>query len=129
MIQEIFRSISKYISHLVGTPKAFITALLLIIIWLTTGPMFNYSDTWQLMINTTTTIITFLMVFLIQNTQNREAKATQLKLDELIRVMSKARNSMVDIENFEDEELEKVADEFKVISEKGRAEELKNSKL
>ncbi len=128
MTQDLFRSISKYISRLVGTPKAFITALLLIIIWLASGPTFHYSDTWQLAINTTTTIITFLMVFLIQNTQNRDAKATQLKLDELIRVISKARNSMVNIEEREDEELEKVADEFKVISEKGIIEELKKAK-
>jgi len=119
----MFRSISKYISHIVGTPKAFIVAFILVITWLISGPTFNYSDTWQLVINTTTTIITFLMVFLIQNTQNREAKATQLKLDEIIRVMSKARNSMVNIEEREDKELEKVSEEFKAISKK----EIKNN--
>lgn len=129
MINEVFRSIAKYISRVVGTPKAFIFALLLIFVWLISGSTFHYSDTWQLVINTTTTIITFLMVFLIQNTQNRDAKATQLKLDEIIRVMSKARNSLVSIEEREDEELEKVAQEFKVISDQGVKDELKKAKL
>ncbi|MDA1316598.1 MAG: low affinity iron permease family protein [bacterium] len=129
MINDVFRSVAKYISRITGTPKAFIFALLLIIAWLTSGPTFHYSDTWQLVINTTTTIITFLMVFLIQNTQNRDAKATQLKLDEIIHVMSKARNSLVNIEEREDEELEKVAQEFKIISDKGIKDELKKAKL
>lgn len=124
MIRDIFRSTSNYISHLVGTPKAFIIALLIIIVWLLSGPLFNYSNTWQLIINTTTTIITFLMVFLIQNTQNREAKATQIKLDELIRVISKARKSMVTIEYQEDEEIDKVADEFRNLSEKNPTKKL-----
>jgi low affinity Fe/Cu permease len=84
---------------------AFFAALGLILIWLISGPFFGFSDTWQLVINTGTTIITFLMVFLIQNTQNRETKAINLKLDELIRAVEKARNNMVDLENASDEEL------------------------
>src|SRR5678809_486389 len=82
-----------------GKPAAFIIACLLIIVWALTGPIFHYSDTWQLVINTGTTIITFLMVFIIQTTQNRDAKAVHLKLDELIRAVKGARNSLVDLEN------------------------------
>src|SRR5689334_25311361 len=88
------------------------TAVTVIVVWAVTGPLFGFSDTWQLVINTGTTIITFLMVFLIQNTQNRDAKAIHLKLDELLRAVSSARNSLVDLENFSDAELEKLAKEF-----------------
>src|SRR5512135_3129152 len=112
-MNEIFHRFAVRVSKLVGTPMMFVFALLLIIVWIITGPIFHFSDTWQLVINTTTTIITFLMVFLIQNSQNREANATQLKLDELIRAISKARNSLVDLEELSEEELEKLQEEFR----------------
>ena len=98
-----------------GSTAAFIVAFTVIVVWLVTGPIFHFSDTWQLVINTGTTIITFLMVFLIQNTQNRDARAMHLKLDELIRALKGARNSMVDLEELDDEELERLEKEFKRI--------------
>ncbi len=98
----------------------FVFALLLIIVWIITGPFFHFSDTWQLVINTSTTIITFLMVFLIQNSQNREANATQLKLDELIRAISRARDSLVNLEELSDEELEKLQEEFRTLQKRKR---------
>jgi low affinity Fe/Cu permease len=91
-----------------GSKWAFTGALVVIVIWAVTGPLFRYSDTWQLVINTGTTIVTFLMVFLIQNTQNRDARAINLKLNELIRAMSKAQNQMIDIENLSDLELDQL---------------------
>jgi len=100
----------------VGTKWAFAMALLLIIGWAATGPYFRYSDTWQLVVNTATTIITFLMVFLIQNTQNRDAKALHLKLDEIIRAIHRADNQMINIEKLSDEELEALAGQFEQIS-------------
>jgi low affinity Fe/Cu permease len=108
----------------------FIAALLLIIVWLVTGPIFHFSDTWQLVINTGTTIITFLMVFVIQNSQNRESTALQLKLDELIRAVTAARNNLVNLEEFSDEELERLHEEFRHIRESEslkRPESLKKS--
>jgi len=107
-----FRKISGFISRLAGLPWAFFVALALILVWLISGPFFDFSDTWQLVINTGTTIITFLMVFLIQNTQNRETKAINLKLDELILAVGEARNSMVDLENASDEELDNLQVQF-----------------
>jgi len=89
--------------------------VLVILVWILTGPMFHFSDTWQLVINTATTIVTFLMVFLIQNTQNRDAKAVHLKLDELIRALKDARNELVDLENLSDEELKKLEKQFKTM--------------
>ncbi len=111
-MNEIFHRFAVKVSKLVGTPWMFVCALILIIVWILTGPIFQFSDTWQLVINTSTTIITFLMVFLIQNSQNRDAAATQLKLDELIRAMTKARNSLVDLEELSDKELEELQEEF-----------------
>lgn len=102
---HFFTSFARKVAAGTGTPVAFLTALLIITIWAVTGPIFHFSDTWQLVINTGTTIVTFLMVFLIQNTQNRDAKATQLKLDELIVAIKEARNQMLDIESLSDEEL------------------------
>src|SRR6187399_1892944 len=95
-----------------GNPLAFLAAVGLVIVWVLTGPIFNYSDTWQLVINTGTTIVTFLMVFLIQNTQNRDTLAIQLKLSELIRAVKSARNEMVEVEELSDEELERLHGEF-----------------
>jgi len=110
---DFFRKISHQTSEIVGSPGSFISALLMIIIWAVAGPFFHFSDTWQLVINTTTTIMTFLMVFLIQNTQNRDAKALHLKLDELIRSIQGARNTMVDLEELSDAELEKLQKQFR----------------
>jgi low affinity Fe/Cu permease len=98
---------------ILGSPWAFTGAILIIVVWALTGPTFHYSDTWQLIINTGTTIVTFLMVFLIQNTQNRDAKAMHLKLDEVIRALKKARNELVDLEDLSDEELDKLEQQFK----------------
>src|SRR5512135_2823814 len=111
-MNDAFRKIAGGVSRWAGSPGAFIIAVLILIIWGISGPIFKYSDSWQLVINTGTTIITFLMVFLIQNTQNRETRAINLKLDELIRAISEARNDLIDMENVSDEELEKVEDQF-----------------
>jgi low affinity Fe/Cu permease len=92
--------------------------VLVILVWLLTGPTFHFSDTWQLIINTATTIITFLMVFVIQNTQNRDAKAVHLKLDEMIRALKGARNQLVDLEDLSDEELEKLEEQFQRLRKK-----------
>src|SRR5246127_4368789 len=102
-------------SFWLGSKWAFVCAGLLIVTWATTGPLFQYSDTWQLVINTGTTIVTFLMVFLIQNTQNRDARAINLKLDELIRAIDKARDNMIDIENLSDVELEELRKRYEGI--------------
>ena len=111
-MNEIFRRFAKAISNIVGTSWVFIIAVMTIFSWAILGPMFHYSDTWQLVINTGTTIITFLMVFLIQNTQNRDAKAIHLKLDELIKGVKGARTGLVNLENLSDEELERLHKEF-----------------
>lgn len=116
-MNEVFRKIANKISHWVGTPIAFAIAVLGIVAWAVCGPFFDYSDTWQLVINTTTTIITFLMVFLIQNTQNRDARAIHLKLDELIRANTGARNSLIDLEEMSDELLDQVHEDFKASHE------------
>ncbi|MEO5510993.1 MAG: low affinity iron permease family protein [Longimicrobiales bacterium] len=111
-MREIFRHFAHRASRIVGSPFTFIAAVLIIVVWALTGSIFHYSDTWQLIINTGTTIITFLMVFLIQNTQNRDAEAMHLKLDELLRASGEARNSMVDVENMSDAELARLHQEF-----------------
>ena len=117
-MHELFRKFAQRMSAIVGSAWAFILAVLIVVVWATTGPLFKYSDTWQLVINTGTTIITFLMVFLIQNTQNRDAKAIHLKLDELIKGVSGARNKLVDLEDLSDEELKKLQQEFKKFRER-----------
>jgi low affinity Fe/Cu permease len=117
-MRDAFRKFAGNVSRWAGSPGAFTLAILIIVIWGVTGPLFKFSDSWQLVINTGTTIVTFLMVFLIQNTQNRETRAINLKLDELIRAISKARNDMIDMENVTDEELEKVEDQFHHLKEK-----------
>jgi low affinity Fe/Cu permease len=111
-MRNAFRVFARASSSILGSAWAFIVAILVIAIWAVTGPMFHFSDTWQLIINTGTTIVTFLMVFLIQNTQNRDAKAVHLKLDELIRALHGARNHLVDLEKLSDEELKTLEDEF-----------------
>ncbi len=104
-------------STAVGRPKSFFLAVAIIAAWAITGPLFHFSDTWQLIINTGTTIVTFLMVFLIQNTQNRDSKAVHLKLDELLRATRAARNTLVDLENMSDAELEELQEEFRRLRE------------
>jgi low affinity Fe/Cu permease len=101
----------------VGNKWAFLAALLVIVLWLVSGPYFHYSDTWQLIINTGTTVVTFLVVFLIQNTQNRDARAIHLKLDEIIKSIDQAHNEMIDIEHLSDPELQKLADKYQRVRE------------
>lgn len=103
-----FSRFAKWTSHAAGHPTTFRVAVLIIVIWAATGPLFGFSDTWQLVINTGTTIVMFLMVFLIQNTQNRDSTALQLKLDELIRALEGAHNALLDLEELEDRELEQI---------------------
>ena len=112
VVSDVFRLFAKRSSSMLGSAWAFATAILIILIWGLTGPMFHYSDTWQLIINTGTTIVTFLMVFLIQNTQNRDAKAVHLKLDELIRALKGARNELIDLEKLTDEDLASLEKQF-----------------
>jgi low affinity Fe/Cu permease len=123
--RNAFRVFARTSSSVLGSAWAFIAAILIIAVWALTGPMFHFSDTWQLIINTGTTIVTFLMVFLIQNTQNRDAKAVHLKLDELIRAVHGARNHLVDLEKLSDEELKKLEEEFERVHK--RAEHAKKS--
>lgn len=111
-MKKIFHRFAMRFSAAAGTPMAFVLALSVICIWALTGEFFDYSTSWQLVINSATTIVTFLMVFLIQNTQNRDAREMQLKLDELIRVTSKARDSFVDLEDVSDEDLQALDTEF-----------------
>jgi low affinity Fe/Cu permease len=109
---DAFRRFAHRCSSLVGTPLSFGLALLLVVVWAATGPLFHFSDTWQLVINTGTTVVTFLMVFLIQATQNRDAQSIHLKLDELIRANRNARNLLAGIENCSEEELQALQQEF-----------------
>jgi low affinity Fe/Cu permease len=111
-VRNGFRVCAHWLSLAVGTPTAFLLALSSIVVWAVLGPVFHFSDTWQLVINTGTTIITFLMVFVIQNTQNRDTKALHLKLDELLRGVAGARTSLVDLESLSDEELDRLQHEF-----------------
>lgn len=115
-----FTRAAKWASHTSGRPTTFIIAVAIILIWAVTGPIFHFSDTWQLVINTGTTIITFLMVFLIQNTQNRDTEALQIKLDELIRAMASAQNVVLDLEELDDEELEEFRKDYLKLAEAAR---------
>jgi low affinity Fe/Cu permease len=110
-----FQALATQCSQVAGSKWAFVSAVAIILFWAVTGPYFDYSDTWQLVVNTATTIVTFLMVFLIQNTQNRDARAMHLKLDELIRSLYRANNEMIDIEKLSDEELATLAAGFEKI--------------
>jgi len=115
-----FTRFAKWTSHVAGRPMAFAVALAVIVVWAVTGPVFHFSDTWQLVINTGTTIVTFLMVFLIQNTQNRDAYAIQVKLDELIRCMNGAHNALLDLEELEDDELDRIRRNYERLAEEAR---------
>ncbi len=127
-MNHFFRVFSRWISDKVGSPWAFVIAVAVIGAWASCGPLFEYSTTWQLIVNTMTTILTFLMVFLIQNTQNRDAHAIHLKLDELIRAIEPARNSLIDIEDMEDEEIHLLNEEFKKFREQKISEILARRK-
>jgi low affinity Fe/Cu permease len=116
-----FSRFAKWTAHATGRPSAFAVAAGVIIVWGATGPLFGFSDTWQLVINTGTTIVTFLMVFLIQNTQNRDSEAIQVKLDELIRSIQGAHTALLDLEELEDEELNQIHAEYRRLAERARA--------
>ena len=117
-MRDSFRVFARQSSIILGSAWAFAGAVFVIAVWSLTGPTFHFSDTWQLIINTATTVITFLMVFLIQNTQNRDAKAVHLKLDEIIRAVKGARNELVDLEELSDEDLKKLEKQFQRIRRK-----------
>jgi low affinity Fe/Cu permease len=118
--QSLFYKLARNTSEAVGSPFASISAVTIIIIWAVTGPLFKFSDTWQLVINTGTTIVTFLMVFLIQNSQNRDAKAVQIKLDELIRSIDSARNQIINVENSSEQELQELQQDFSKLGDRSK---------
>jgi low affinity Fe/Cu permease len=117
-----FTRFAKWTARRTGRPATFALAVAVILGWAVTGPVFGYSDTWQLIINTGTTIVTFLMVFLIQNTQNRDAEAIQVKLDELIRASAEAHNALLDLEELEEEDLDRIRADYERMAEQARAE-------
>ena len=118
--QSWFSRFAKVTSRAAGRPSAFLLAVLVVVAWLVTGPLFGFSDTWQLVINTGTTIVTFLMVFLIQNTQYRDAEAVQVKLDELLRSTKGAHNALLDLEELEQLELDRIRDDYAKLAKRAR---------
>ena len=108
MLDRLFTAFATRVASIVGQPVAFVVAFLVVLVWAVSGPLFGFSDTWQLVINTGTTIVTFLIVFLIQNSQNRDAAAMQAKLDELLRAVDKARGAFIGIEHLTDQQIEEV---------------------
>jgi low affinity Fe/Cu permease len=125
--KDFFRRLAQQTALAMGSVWAFLAASAIIVGWAVLGPVFHYSDTWQLVINTATTIITFLMVFLIQNTQNRDARAMHLKLDELLRAISRARTSMCSLESLSDEELDRLHEEFQRLRESKRVKQVQRA--
>jgi len=119
---SLFTRFAKKTAHLTGKPIAFLCAVGIIVVWAVSGPIFSFNDTWQLVINTGTTIITFLMVFLIQNTQNRDSEAVQVKLDELIRAIEGADNALLDLEELEDDDLDQMRDGYEKLAREARNE-------
>jgi low affinity Fe/Cu permease len=115
-----FIKFARWVAYVTGRPLTFLLAIFVIVVWLITGPYFHYSDTWQLVINTGTTIITFLMVFLIQNTQNRDSVALQVKIDELLRTNEKAHNALLDLEELTEEELFIFRDRYQKLAQEAR---------
>src|SRR6187399_1237982 len=120
--KTIFSRFARWIAAITGRPKTFGFAVLIILVWGVTGPLFHFSDTWQLVINTGTTIVTFLMVFLIQNTQNRDTEAMQVKLDELIRATKGAHNALLDLEELEEDKLDAFRARYEALASAARAE-------
>ncbi len=125
---SFFGRFAKWTAHAMGRPSTFVIALLVVLVWAITGPIFEFHDTWQLVINTGTTIVTFLMVFLIQNTQNRESLALQLKLDELIRATQGAHNTLLDLEELTEDDLNRIRAAYELLALKAR-EDLKKGSL
>lgn len=117
---SIFNRMAKWIARTTGHPTGFALAVLVIVVWVATGPVFRFSDSWQLVINTGTTIVTFLMVFLIQNTQNRDSEAMQLKLDELIRAIEGAHNALLDIEELDEADLDRIKAPYEKLAQQAR---------
>lgn len=117
-----FANFAQWVSHVTGRPVTFLVALATILVWALVGPVFGYSDTWQLVINTATTIITFLMVFVIQNTQNRDTAAMHIKIDELIRVTQKARNVLLDLEELDDKTLEALREDYEKLARRAKSQ-------
>jgi low affinity Fe/Cu permease len=117
-----FTHFAKWTARAAGRPRTFILAVTVVVVWALTGPLFGYSDSWQLVINTGTTVVTFLMVFLIQATQNRDAEATHIKLDELIRAADGAQNALLDLEELEEDELDRIRDTYERLAENARKE-------
>ena len=127
LLPSKYSSFAKSASHFCGRPRTFSLAVAVIVVWIVTGPLFKFSDTWQLVINTGTTIITFLMVFLIQNTQNRDTEAIQIKLDELIRATNGAHNALMDLEELEEEELDMFRKKYQLLAASARQQVKKGS--
>jgi len=119
-LATVFNRLSKWTSRTTGNPAAFSVSVLVVLIWAATGPLFRYGDTWQLIINSITNIVTFWMVFLIQNTQNRDTEAVQLKLDELIRAHEGAHNALLDLEELSEEELNRIRDRYERLARQAR---------
>ena len=115
-----FTRLTKTTAHAAGRPLTFVVAVTLIVVWAVTGPLFGFSDTWQLVINTATTIITFLMVFLIQSTQNRDGEAVQVKLDEIIRAIGNAKNELLDLEELEEKDLDRIRETYRRMAREAR---------
>jgi low affinity Fe/Cu permease len=118
----LFTRFAKKTARISGQPVAFATAIIALILWAVSGPLFGFSDTWQLIINTGTTIVTFLMVFLIQNTQNRDSEALHVKIDELIRANARADNALLDLEDLEEQDLDRIRADYEKLAEKARNE-------
>jgi len=121
-MKAIFRLVAQTAAEWMASPAMFLAAVVVIVVWLALGPMYGYSDTWQLVVNTGTSVITFLMVFLLQNTQSRDTRAIQLKLDELLRSIKSARNELVRLEDLSDEDLEKLRTEFANLAAASKSE-------
>ena len=117
-----FTRLTKATAHVVGRPVSFTVAIAMVALWAMTGPLFGFSDTWQLVINTSTTIVTFLMVFLIQSTQNRDAEAMQVKLDEIIRAIGNAKNEVLDLEELEEEDLDRIRASYEALARTARGQ-------
>ena len=118
--RSLFTRFTKWTAHATGRPLTFLIAVLAIVVWALTGPLFGFSDTWQLVINTGTTVVTFLMVFLIQSTQNRDSEAMQVKLDEIIRSIGNAKNELLDLEELEEKDLDMIKKSYQDIARKAR---------